>query len=215
MKKNRRINLVFLTLFLVISGCEEASFVKDPELQKLGSWMTGSFSSQEQAEADSNFYDIRLEMVPVWEDRDDAIWLYVEQAAASALDRPYRQRVYRLMRNDDMTFESAVFTFDKPLRFAGAWKDDLPLNQLTPDSLSERSGCAIILDYENGAFVGSTVDRDCGSQLRGASYATSRVRIEENVLTSWDRGFDSNDKHVWVSRSGPYVFNRVKNAGSR
>lgn len=209
MKKTPWINVVFLASILVISGCQEATFVKDPELQKLGTWMTGSFSSQEQAEADSNFYDIRLEMVRIWEDREDAIWLYVEQAAATALDRPYRQRVYRLTRNDDLTFESAVFTFDEPLRFAGAWKDDLPLYQLTPDSLSERSGCAIVLESENGAFVGSTVDKNCGSQLRGASYATSRVRIEEKVLTSWDRGFDSNDKQVWGARSGPYVFKKL------
>ena len=66
------------------------------ELDTLVEWMTGSFSSQAQAQADERYYDIRLEMVPIWTDRDDGRWLYVEQAAASALERPYRQRIYRV-----------------------------------------------------------------------------------------------------------------------
>ena len=34
--------------------------------------------------------------------------------------------------------------------------------------------------------------------------------MEEEVLTSWDRGFDSNDKQVWGATSGPYVFKKRK-----
>ena len=200
---------VVLMTVMVLFSCDKAPAVGDPELQKLTSWMTGSFSSQKQAEADSNFYDIRLEMVPIWTDRNDAVWLYVEQAAASALDRPYRQRVYRLTRKDSKTYESAVFTIEDPLRVAGAWREPRPLAALTPDSLAERTGCAILLEYEGGAFIGSTVDKGCPSQLRGAAYAISKVRIEEMVLTSWDRGYDSDDKQVWGSRAGPYVFYKL------
>ena len=134
--------------------------------------MTGSFNSQEQSEADTIFFNIYLNMKPIWTDREDAVWLYVEQAAAWALDKPYRQRVYRLKQLEDGRFESAVFTFMKPLRFAGDWQKDSPLSTLTPDSLTERSGCALILSYENETFAGSTNEKDCFSELRGASYAT-------------------------------------------
>jgi len=44
----------------------------------LADWMTGSFSSAAQAEADSAFFDIRLEMVRIRPDLTDATWLYVE-----------------------------------------------------------------------------------------------------------------------------------------
>ncbi len=67
-----------------------------PDLQDLARYMTGSFSSAQQAAQDTAFLDIRLEAWPLWEHRDDGIWLYVEQADAGALDTPYRQRVYRL-----------------------------------------------------------------------------------------------------------------------
>ena len=100
--------------------------------------MCGSFSSQEQAAADPDFSDIRLHMVRIWPERDDGYWLYVEQAAASSLDRPYRQRVYRLTRVDESTFESAVFELDDPLQYAGEWKKSYALDGLTPKALKRR-----------------------------------------------------------------------------
>ena len=182
----------------------------DPELARLVAWMTGSFSSQAQADADSSYFDIRLEMAPIWTDRSDGYWLYVEQAAAGYLDRPYRQRVYHVHRLDDTTLASDVYTFEEPLRFAGAWKQDQPLAALTPDSLTERDGCTILLHSQGDtAFVGSTVDKNCSSNLRGASYATSEVRVTPDLLYSWDRGFDSDHNQVWGAETGGYRFDKI------
>jgi hypothetical protein len=183
----------------------------DPGLKRLSSWMIGSFSSQEQAEGDSNFLDIRLQMVPVWGHRDDGLWLYVEQAAAGYLDRPYRQRVYHLVQYDDSTYCSEVYVMPAPLRFAGAWREENPLAGLTLDSLAARTGCTIFLRPEgDSAFVGSTRDRDCLSSLRGASYATSEVRITPAELYSWDRGFNDEGEQVWGAVTGGYRFLKLK-----
>jgi hypothetical protein len=84
-----------------------------------------------------------------------------------------------------------------------------PLHQLNPDSLIERSGCALVLTLSNGQFKGSTDERSCPSSLRGSSYATSEVVITENQLTSLDRGFDENDNQVWGSEYGPYIFKKA------
>lgn len=199
--------LLFFTT--AIYNCSETPKEVD-SLEKLKTWMTGSFNSEEQSIADTNFYNIHLEMVQIWKERTDAIWLYVEQAASWSLEKPYRQRIYRLEKLENGAFESAVFTFNDPLRFAGVYKEENPLYQLTPDSLAERDGCAIILKEIDGIFEGSTIDKNCGSVLRGASYATSEVKIEEKVLTSWDRGFDENDKQVWGAVTGPYIFKKVQ-----
>lgn len=203
--------LLFFSIIIFTSLTSVNIAGDNEDLENLTSWMTGSFSSQEQSEADTNYYDIRLEMVQIWKERTDAIWLYIEQAASWALEKPYRQRVYRVVKNADGTLESGVYTFDDPLRFAGAWKEEIPLAGLSPDSLSERSGCAIILDFKDAMFVGSTDEKNCSSVLRGASYATSEVEIEENVLKSWDRGFNENDEQVWGARFGPYIFKKIKN----
>jgi len=60
-----------------------------------------------------------------------------------------------------------------------------------------------------GDFVGSTVDRSCPSDLRGASYATTEVRVSEGELLSWDRGFDEEGRQVWGSRAGGYLFRKA------
>jgi hypothetical protein len=184
---------------------------EDKELLKLREWMSGSFSSTIQAQSDTSYFDIRLEMTPIWTSRTDGCWLYVEQATAAKLDRPYRQRVYRLSRINETTIQSEVFTLQEPLRFAGAWKEPKKFNPFTPDSLSKKDGCAIILRLSGDtAFVGSTVGRECPSDLRGAVYATSEVVITSTYLFSWDRGFDSTRVQVWGATKGGYRFIKSK-----
>ena len=185
--------------------------VEDKELLKLRNWMAGSFSSADQAKADTDYFDIRLQMTPIWVDREDGYWLYVEQAMATKLDKPYRQRVYRLSRVDNTTIQSEVFMLQESLRFAGSWKEPKKLDILTPDSLSKKNGCAIILQPEGDtAFSGSTVAKECPSELRGAAYATSEAVITSNYLYSWDRGFDSTGVQVWGATNGGYRFIKLK-----
>lgn len=56
----------------------------DPELDRLASWITGSFSSEAQSVEDADFRHIVLHMARIWPARADGAWFYVEQAAASA-----------------------------------------------------------------------------------------------------------------------------------
>lgn len=210
---------VVLILSLQSIGCQQSSEKTGAsangapsDLAFLVQCMTGTFSSEAQSLADpDNFYNIRLVMVPIWEDRSDAHWLYVEQAAAEALDRPYRQRVYRITQPDNTTFQSDVYTLPgDPIVYAGVWSELNPLHELSPTDLQLRDGCSILLRKTgSGEFSGSTVGNGCASTLRGAAYATSEVNIRADVLTSWDRGFDANGEQVWGATEGPYIFNRV------
>lgn len=195
----------------------------DPaDLDRLVRWMSGSFTSVAQASRDPDFRVIELHMTPIWTDRTDGRWLYVEQATATARDKPYRQRVYRVVAVDEATsgttsgaaqprrFRSDVFEFaGDPLRYAGAWQDVGRLGHLVPADLILRDGCSITMRREDNAFVGGTEGRGCPSSLRGASYATSEVRITEGLLVSWDRGWDANGKQAWGAVKGGYEFVRV------
>lgn len=186
------------------------------DLVQLASFMAGSFGSAEQAAADTSYFDIRLRMVPIWPDQADGVWFYVEQAVASDEDRPYRQRVYHLTQLSATLFESEVFTLDAPLRFAGEWRKEHPLENMRPDSLIARDGCSILLRRKaDDLFGGSTLGRDCPSELRGASYATSEVEIRPDRLVSWDRGFDANGKQVWGAEKGGYIFRKVEDWANR
>jgi hypothetical protein len=183
--------------------------VNAADLDTLATWMTGSFSSRRQAAADSSYFDIRLEMVRIWKDRKDGYWLYVEQAAAGNLGKPYRQRVYHLTALREGFYKSVVYAIPDPLRFAGEWQNEAPLALLSPDSLQARGGCDVVLQQSApGEFAGGTVGRSCESSLRGAAFATSEVTIRRDRIESWDRGFDESGTQVWGAEKGPYVFVR-------
>jgi len=180
----------------------------DDTLSKSRDYMTGHFHSGAQAERDSAFYDITLHMTPIWVDREDGYWLYVEQAVTALLDQPYRQRVYHLHAGQGDTLLSTVYTLTDPKPFAGAYANDSLLALLHPDSLVLREGCDIYLTWqeEEKVFKGATKGEACGSDLRGASYATSKATIYPDRLISWDQGFDSTGTQVWGAEKGGYEF---------
>jgi len=92
-------------------------------LDELFSIMQGSYSSQEQAEADSSYFNISLHMYPIWQAKSGSRWLYVEQALFSKQDQPYRVRIYELKSVDANTIESKVYKLKNQERFIGHWKD--------------------------------------------------------------------------------------------
>lgn len=190
-----------------VASCTSVSSSRASDLDALVTRMSGSFASTAQAAADKDYFDIRLEMAPVWTSRTDGRWLYVEQARADKLDQPYRQRVYRV-HEDAGTLVSDVYTLPgDALAWAGAWKEPQRFDALDPATLEAREGCSIYLERRSdGAFVGSTRDRACPSELQGATYATSEVVITETMLESWDRGFGSDGKQVWGAVKGAYQF---------
>lgn len=211
------VGILAATFLSVSLAADSTSF---QALPRLADWMTGSFSSADQAAADTAFLDIRVQMVPIWPQLSSAIYIYVEQARADQLDLPYRQRVYRLTQINDSTLSSQVFELKDRTKAIGAWRKFADgkvntglqyLNSLTPDELQARDGCTIYLHPEgDSAFVGSTQAQNCISNLRGASYATSEVRLTKDYMYTWDRGFDSTGTQVWGATKGGYMFRKVR-----
>lgn len=177
----------------------------------LTAWMTGSFSTAAQAASDDRFFAIQLEMAHIWPTRTDGYWLYVEQALATKLEEPYRQRVYRVTAQDNGRFASEIYMLPEPQRWIGAWRSAEPWAMLDPEQLEPKAGCTVFLTRQaDGSFVGGTEGSGCQSELRGASYATSEVHLNAEQLVSLDRGYDATGTQVWGSTVGGYIFTRVK-----
>ena len=195
---------IILLAPIVSAGDDEAT-----DLDDLASWMAGTFSSAVQAAEDPDFFAISLHMAPIWTDRSDGRWLYLEQAVSEEQHRPYRQRVFRLVELVPGLFESHVFTLPDPGAVIGVWISDDPLAELSPDDLEERDGCAILLRRRGDSFIGSTLASLCTNTLRGSAYATSEVIVTPDGIVSWDRGFADNGSQVWGAIKGGYVFDRI------
>jgi len=198
-----------LTVLLALPGLLAQG---DPELMLLQRWLTGSFSSEAQAAEDPDFKNIRLEMVAIWPERADGPWIYVEQTLALSIDKPYRQRVYRLSRLGPNHFQSTVYTLAEPEALIGAWRDPQRFKALAPEQLEERAGCAVFLEKGEAAFVGGTRGDDCLSTLRGAHHARSEIELFADRLISWDRGFSEDGRQVWGAEKGGYRFVRQVSA---
>lgn len=210
----KNINLILVTLILILVASiafaqDDAEYAND--LETLASWMTGSFSSVEQAKQDTSYYEIVLKTVPIWTNLNAGYWLYVEQAVAATPDRPYRQRVYHILQLKPGLFESEVYNIEEPEKFTGAYENPEKLTALTPDDVSLKQSCSIILRKIDGAtFEGNTVGKHCESTLHGASYAESEVIVTEDALISWDKGFDEQGNPVWGPEKSGYIFQKME-----
>lgn len=172
--------------------------------------MAGEFGSEAQSKADTAYFNIKLRMKPICSDSKNGYWLYIEQAIATAEQKPYRQRVYHVYKQDDTTVVSKVYELKTPKLYIGVWGSAGMLQSLTQDSIIDRKGCAIFLHKMGKNFIGSPLGKECLSSLRGAAYATPEVTIYKKKLISWDRGWNAEDKQMWGTEKGGYVFVRLK-----
>lgn len=181
-----------------------------PDTRQAARWLVGDWSSAAQAARDAKFRDISIHIRPIWIDRTDGMWLYVEQAMASAADKPYRQRVYQLVDGASAGTDSRVYEIPgDPLRYAGAWRQAQPLEDLEPALLEPREGCTVSLSRSaDGSFVGATAKGTCATDYQGATYTMSDVTLSADELRTWDRGYDAKGAQVWGSTAGPYEFRR-------
>ena len=170
--------------------------------------MEGSFDSHLQAARDTDYYDISLHMYPIWEDVETG-WFYVEQAVSSMPDKPYRQRIYKLEQIDAASFKSAIYLLPNDSLAIGKWKTPTFFNQWEPADLEIKEGCDVYLKkVGEQRFEGSTLSGTCLSDFRGASYATSKVKVSVEGLDSWDQGFDKNGLQIWGATKGAYQFRK-------
>jgi len=201
---------VLLIAGLMMAGCSTGkkmtSIHKDEKLQHFVSVLTGNYSSKKQAESDTSFFNISLKICQIWRDRKDGLWVYVEQALASKMDAPYRQRVYKLGHPSENTFTSEIYTIRNAKDVIGLQDKKEKELLLTEDRIELKDGCTVVLTYANGIYSGGTQENKCPSDLRGAKYATTRIVLKEGALESWDQGFDAAGKQVWGPTKGGYVF---------
>lgn len=203
--------LVLCLLLISAIGCGFLNLrgSVDKDVQRAAVMLTGCFDSKDQALADpENYFQIRLILVPIWSGEKVGHWMYVEQASFDSLQRPYRQRIQHVYRDEESQIRSDVYLLPgDPLEYAGGWKNpEERFADLSPMDLTLRDGCSVFLQPDGNGFIGSTVGDECQSSLGGAAYATSEVQMIPGLLVSWDRGWNKAGDQVWGATAGGYRF---------
>jgi hypothetical protein len=197
---------IYLFALLLVAGLR----ANEPAaIDRLAQSLTGTFRNADQARGDQNFRSAVLHSAQMWPARTDGPWLYVEQALADAPDHPYRQMVYLLRQKTDRILAITVFDLRDPIGATGGWRDASRLTKLTPEQLSERKGCDILLEVQaDGTFKGATEGTGCVSTLLGAAYSTMQMWVSPVQIITWERGYNAVGVQVWGSIHGGYEFKR-------
>jgi CpeT protein len=198
--------MVALTIVSCKSGQNVPSISKsESNMNELIAIMQGNYSSEKQSKKDTTYFNISLRMVPIWKDKGN--FLYVEQALATKQEKPYRVRIYKVSQLNENEFISEIHTIKNEKEWIGKWKAPEVFDKLSEKDIELKQGCGVkLIRTDKNKFSGATGNKTCPSELRGASYASSKVTVTENEILSWDQGFDKADKQVWGAEKGGYVF---------
>jgi hypothetical protein len=202
--------LAGIALFMGCKSAQNATSKNNAALNELVSIMQGHYSSEKQSLEDKDYYNISLRMMPIWKNKGN--YLFVEQAIFDKQDKPYRVRVYKVSQRNDTEFISEIFTLKNEKDWIGKWATPEAYDKLTEADMELKQGCDVVLKrVAKNKFEGSTGDKTCPSELRGASFANSKVTVTENEILSWDQGFDKEGKQVWGATKAGYEFIKIKN----
>ena len=202
--KKTIILLTFISLFISCKSSQDNTSSTSKEMSELVNIMQGSYSSEKQSIVDTTYFNISLRMVPIWKNKGH--YLYVEQAMFKKQEKPYRVRIYKLTQKGD-AFISEIHTLKNEKEWIGKWKTPEAFDSLSENDIELKQGCAVTLKrIGKNKFIGQTGNKTCPSELRGASYASSKVTVTQNEILSWDQGFDKNGKQVWGAEKGGYHF---------
>jgi hypothetical protein len=204
--------ILFAFAFVLIVSCQskQPSISKsDAHFKELITIMQGTYSSEKQSIADTTYFNISLRMVPIWKNRGH--YLYVEQALFKKQDKPYRVRIYKVSKANDSIFTSEIYTLKNEKDWIGQWKNPKAFDALLETDIELKPGCEVVLKrIGKNKFTGSTAHKTCPSELRGASYASSKVTVTPTQILSWDQGFDKDGKQVWGATKAGYVFDKLQ-----
>lgn len=204
----KKITLLLLFALSIVAQAQPQKFKNNAHLEELVAIMQGSYSSENQAIADTSYYSISLKMIPIWKNKGN--YLYVEQALSKKQDKPYRVRIYKITQRNEQEFVSEIYTLKNEKDWIGKWSTPEAFAHLSEEDIELKPGCEVVLQrIRKNEFAGQTGIKTCASELRGASYATSKVTVSETQILSWDQGFDKDGKQVWGAIKAGYIFDKI------
>jgi len=197
------------------ADAEEADTSNEvPDYVVAADWLTGDFNSRAQSQADRRYFDVQLYAIQIWAEREDAVWMYVQQSRDDdedgAYEPPYRQRVYQVSA-DNAQVVSTVYRIANEGDYVDPWNDLSVLDAIEESDLELAEGCDVCLEREGESFVGGTVGTAC--RLSFGGYATSSVTLTESGMQSLDLLYDDSGAIIngLMEDSEPYTFDKTEN----
>ncbi|GAB1537565.1 chromophore lyase CpcT/CpeT [Scytonema sp. NUACC21] len=193
--------------------------VFSPQLLTLTRYLIGEFDNREQALAEPAWYvHLRLWHRPVPLFQEDSFTLFAEQANIVNLDKPYRQRILRLIEPSDPNapIKGQYYMPKNPLALLGAGCNPDILNTLTLDQLELLPSCVLYVSQEALASDGYRFVATPPTNTRCSfTYGGNTIQVSlgfestQDKFMSYDKGIDPiTGKATWGAILGPYRYTK-------
>ena len=200
-----------LTALTLTAALAAPSLAQQERAEALAEVLAGSFTSLEQCST-PGWGCVESELVRIWPERDDGVWLYQENAwlgeDPDAVDpyakaRPYFQRLVRLVQQDETTVLRTIYSLNDPQSVVGAYETP---QAIEAEQLGEPNCSGPVERLAHGWWVADFPT--CPSNLRGAVRTHSRSIHGPDAFVNWDRGFTADGQVAWGPSEGGYIFKR-------
>lgn len=191
-----------------------------PELLTLADYLTGVFENREQAANEPVWYvHLRLWQRPARLFAEDSVTIFAEQASVINLEKPYRQRLLRLMRSpaNPEALQVQYYGFKDPSVFKGAGQAPEKLDSLTADQVDLLPECILEISQKslpNGSrFVAiPPPGACCRFQYEGKiGQVALGFEVSADEYLTYDKGIDpETGSALWGAIMGPYRYKKTQ-----
>jgi hypothetical protein len=195
--------LIILFVFLSTNSFGQ---LDKKDLKEYVKRITGTFSTEEQHKEDSTFDNVRVYTKLIRKDKNNIYWVYTEQGEFVNYT-PYRQRVYQIALVDDYIKLRIYYLND--ITKHSYFKPET-IKNITLADIKLKRGCDLDIRLRgDGVYGGQTDDKKCIATFRGSTYTTTDFWVYEDMVMSWERGWNDKDEHVWGSSKGHYFYKKI------
>jgi hypothetical protein len=219
-----------LLVAALLSGCAESKLLRNEhDLDRLVSWLPGTYDNTEQAKADLRTgvrppHDpVELAIVPLGSVSVGRNAFYMQEMAADDPRRVLSQKVLIFNATDKGVVES-VATLKEPLRWRDGQRDPDMFLGMTPDDYKILAGCELTWNrpgpsdshsksVEPTKLVGANDPKRCQTAshaVMGLVQVEWRAELTANELATAEIQYDANGQLIQGNKDEPfYRFRKI------
>jgi hypothetical protein len=205
------LQMLFVCTLMLLSSCSTFNAFRQKRLlKKMSAYLEGDFSNEQQHhKRPKDFYNLRVHISPIWDDKPTEKWFYVEQAHfVKERESVYRQRIYRLSMDTAKYdhFHCDIYRIDSTTASGVQYHNPASLKAITKENIVGVEGCSLLFQWNKSKkrFMGQS-GRNCLHTYNGASYIHSNIKLYKNEMQSKDSGLNKRKQRIWGPK-GDYIF---------
>jgi len=172
---------LIVALMCLFSSFAHSAIFKSENTALLTQWLSGIHKSNNDV-IQGREVSIGLQAFPIWQERVDGEWLYIESRIVGSPNKPFLQRILQLVATPNGLIRLYSYSIPRASDFAGAYYSPQVLMSLTQSQLTISNNCELLIELKvTRTFVGEADSETCRSQGRSPLMTTFFAISEVNI----------------------------------